>query len=86
MAKKAKAKKKAAPKRFLIATSDCGSLSQLEIDTYHQFASAADAKASIKKSLEDGDWGTGITFFVIEVVAKGVASNVTWQDKPTTLT
>lgn len=75
-----KAKKKAVPKPFYVGWTECGGISQLEMDT-ESFSTAEEARAFIDKELEAGNYGYDITYVIVQIVDVGKPSNVKWTGK-----
>lgn len=74
---KAKAKKKAATRKFYIGYSECGDISQFEVEhDYGPFASAEAAKNKIDKEIASGEWSIETTYHVFEIIHTGKPSGI----------
>lgn len=77
---KRKTKSKSKPeKNFMPGWSDCGDLSQLELDTAELFPTLDAAKKYIESAISKGDYSAGLTYFIVQIVAKSrPPKTLTW--------
>lgn len=70
---------KKASKKFIVGWSDCGDLSQLEVNDCDTFSTILAAQKYIDESIASGDYNADITYFVLGIVARGKCTGVKWE-------